>query len=94
MDMAGSVAVQSDGKLVLVGTAGTSSGQQSTFALARYTTAGAVDTSFSGDGKATTQLATLSMAMGVAIQATGKIVVAGAAGTKSSADFAIARYNN
>src|SRR5947199_278994 len=52
--------------------------------------AGALDTTFGGDGKVTTRfIAGPAGAEGVAIQANGKIVAAGSAGQK----FALARYN-
>jgi uncharacterized delta-60 repeat protein len=81
-----SVAVQSDGKIVVVG------GTGSDFALARYNTDGSLDTTFSGDGKQTTDFGGLrDVANGVAIQTDGKIdkiVVVGG----STGGFAVARY--
>ena len=62
------------------------------FALARYTSNGSLDPSFSGDGKQTTDYAGDSDgATGVAVQGTGKIVAVGFSGTDR--DFALARYN-
>ena len=74
-DGAGAVAVQEDGKIVAVGTAG------SDFALARYNPNGSLDPSFSGDGKQTTDFGAREGASGVAIQGDGKMVVAGRGGT-------------
>jgi uncharacterized delta-60 repeat protein len=55
------------------------------------TTHGSLDTSFSGDGKVTTDFAgDFDRAFEVAVQVGGKIVAAGVSGT---ADFALARYN-
>ncbi len=52
------------------------------FALARYNPNGSLDTSFSGDGKQTTNFGDLDGGGGVALQANGKIVaVGGASGT-------------
>src|SRR4051812_27547114 len=81
-DLAAAVAVQADGKIVV---AGSSDGN---FALARYGVDGALDPSFSGDGLVTTDLGGTDDGQGVAIQADGRIVVAGASG----GDFALARY--
>ena len=87
------VAIQTNGKIVAVGaTGGTNpNGNDSEFALARYNANGALDTSFSGDGKQTTEFGGDDAAGGVALQAGGKIVVAGAGGLNS--DFALARYD-
>jgi uncharacterized delta-60 repeat protein len=83
------VAVQGDGKIVAVGLAGTSTD----FAIARYNPDGSLDTSFSGDGKQTLDLAfgVIAAAFGVAIQADGKIVAAGEASDLGA--FALARFN-
>ena len=48
------------------------------FAVARYNPDGTLDTSFAGDGKLTTDFGGYDEANGVAIQADGKIVAAGA----------------
>ena len=77
-----SVAIQSDGKIVVAGVS------NDNFALARYTTAGEFDTSFDGDGKLTTDFGSVDGAYSVAIQSDGKIVVAGV----SNNNFALARY--
>ncbi len=87
------VAVQADGKLVAVGQKYLSSGQD--FAVARYTTAGVLDPTFSGDGRQVISLGTYDRAFGIAIQADGKIVVGG---KTCNADFlvcdvALARLN-
>src|SRR6185503_14446952 len=90
---ANGVAVQGDGKIVAPGELFSSPGG---FALARYNPNGALDTSFSGDGKQTTNFAGVADgANGVALQASGKIVAAGATtdGDGNPADFALARYD-
>jgi uncharacterized delta-60 repeat protein len=87
------VAVQIDGKFVVAGGADGAGGR---FALARYNADGSLDTTFSGDGKVTTNLNTgFDDATGVAVQADGKIVAAGWTGPRTSNDyrFAVARYN-
>ena len=86
------VALQADGKIVVVG--GT---LESDFAVARYNPNGSLDTSFSGDGKQTTDFGGREGARGVAVQADGKIVVAGTSsigpGGTHNGNFALARYN-
>lgn len=79
------VARQADGKIV---TAGTSADD---FALARYNPDGSLDTTFSDDGKLTTDFGSRDEANAVAVQNDGKIVAAGNA--DESNDFALARYN-
>src|ERR1019366_545786 len=74
-------AFQSDGKLVVVGESGVSSG--ATLIVARLTTAGGLDGSFGG-GVVTgppvvSSFGTGSVGRGVALQSDGKIVVVGKA---------------
>jgi uncharacterized delta-60 repeat protein len=87
-----SVAVQSDGKIVGGGfSAGTGNGYD--FALARYTSTGALDTSFGSGGKVTTDFGSNNdYGYSVALQSDGKIIVAGASYNGSNYDFALARY--
>jgi uncharacterized delta-60 repeat protein len=87
--------VQADGKIVVAGLAFFSSSDMS-FALARYNSDGSLDTTFDVDGKVTTDFAPGSEgAEAVAIQADGKIVVAGSASFSGGvSDFALARYNS
>ena len=91
-DQAHAVAIQpADQKIVVAGLAGPPG--ESDFALARYTTAGAPDSTFSGpDGKLTTDFGGVSFADDVAVQSDGKIVVAGT-DNAATGDFAVARYN-
>jgi uncharacterized delta-60 repeat protein len=87
-----SVAIQSDGKIVVAGHSGNI--DSSDFALSRYDSNGGLDTTFDGDGKVTTDFGTgFDRAYGVAIQSDGKIVVAGDTNGNSSTDFALSRYN-
>lgn len=93
------MAVQADGKVVVVGDSFRTSGT-SDFGVARLRTDGTLDTSFSGDGKTTTSFTELSgfddfRARGVAIQPDQKIVVVGYARNSGNTDedWAIARYN-
>ncbi|HEY7375694.1 MAG TPA: Calx-beta domain-containing protein, partial [Polyangia bacterium] len=77
------LAVQPDGKIIAIGPQ----------TLARYTTAGALDTTFGTAGEAPIRFRgdTSDQAQGVAIQADGKIVVVGISGATNQ-DFAISRF--
>ncbi len=91
-DIARSVAVQSDGKIVVAGYS--SNGSNHDFALVRYHADGSLDTSFDGDGKVITDLGALDNRLfSMALQSDGKIVVAGDSGIGNNQDFALARYN-
>jgi uncharacterized delta-60 repeat protein len=92
VDYASGVEVQADGRIVIAGPANWT-GRDTRFGLARYTTAGDLDPTFSGDGKATTNFTPGSdPAFALTLQpADGKIVVAGGA-RGQGARFAIARY--
>ncbi len=91
-DSAAAVAIQSDGKIITVGRADESGNRN--FALARYNTNGSLDITFDTDGKVTTDFAGgEDSAAAVAIQADGKIVVAGFATETGNRNFALARYN-
>jgi uncharacterized delta-60 repeat protein len=95
------VAIQSDGKVVLVGRSGGFLGlppYSAQFALARYSATGTLDTTFGSGGQVQTSLGDGSdaEARAAAIQSDGKIVAAGFA-KQSSPDgvtdnFAVARY--
>ena len=91
-DYAKSVALQSDGKIVVAGYSYNGSNQD--FAIVRYNTDGSLDTTFSTDGKQTTPIGSSNdYAHSVAMQGDGKIVVAGYARIGSTDYFAIVRYN-
>jgi uncharacterized delta-60 repeat protein len=85
------IAIQDDHKIVLAGFT------RDDFGLARYNSKGLLDTSFSGDGKQTTDFGgDAEGAGGVALQANGKIVVAGGTGSQTGPPhdvWALARYN-
>jgi uncharacterized delta-60 repeat protein len=90
-DGAYGMAIQADGRIVTAGLSG-NDGANPKFALARYRSGGALDTSFGGDGKVTTDFtAEFDSAFSVGIQANGKIVAAGLSGG-SKPQFALARY--
>jgi uncharacterized delta-60 repeat protein len=93
IDTAAAVAIQADGRIVAAGATFIPAGvSTSRFALARYDTDGTLDGSFGDDGKVTSQFAGESYALGVAIQADGKIVAAGTS-IVSHRRFALARYD-
>jgi uncharacterized delta-60 repeat protein len=94
----GSLAVQADGKIVAAGLAGNAFTDVWDVALLRYNANGSLDTTFGGgDGIVTTDIGSSSnYANAVALQADGKIVVAGNAFANSFAntsDIAVLRYN-
>jgi uncharacterized delta-60 repeat protein len=87
--VAGDVAVQSDGRIVVAGSS--ADGSTVNFGLVRYLVDGSLDMSFSGDGKQATDFGTFDEGFGVALEPGGKIVVAGRSGN-ATPDFALARY--
>jgi len=92
-EQAKAMVVQPDGKIVVVGYSGST---DSDFAVVRYNTDGALDTTFDTDGMVTTPFGPDNdQAKAVAIQTDGKIVVAGWAGNQLTGqlDLAVARYN-
>lgn len=93
-DSARSVAIQSDGKIVVGGVANLTSTNESgnLFALARYDTNGSLDSTFDGDGKVTTSVFIRDETNSLAIQPDGKIVAAGFTGL-TDIQFALVRYN-
>jgi len=96
-DSSSAVAVQPDGKIVLVGHSYTLTDTHVVFALARYTSDGSVDTSFDEDGKVTTDLGGWrDFGHALTLQPDGKIVVAGEQWQQEggTVDFALARYNS
>lgn len=91
------LAVDAAGRVVLAGSA--AEGGQTRFALARYTTAGAPDTSFgpAGTGRVTTPIAgdLAGAARAVALAPGNRIVLAGYATAPSGyKGFAVARYTD
>ncbi len=94
-DVAKSVVLQADGKIVAAGYTRTGIVNSPDFALARYNPNGSLDTSFDTDGKVTTSFGASNGANVVGIQRNGKIVAAGFGNSDGSAnrDFALVRYN-
>jgi uncharacterized delta-60 repeat protein len=93
-DVGSGIALQSDDKIVVVGTSDSGSGF-SEFAVARFNVNGSLDTTFSGDGKVTTGFsAGDDVGSGIAVQSDDKIVVVGTSDNGSGASqFAVARFN-
>jgi uncharacterized delta-60 repeat protein len=90
---ADSVAVQSDGKLVVAGVS--QGGGASLFAVARLNSDGSLDTSFGSAGTRTIAIGTVyDYASSIALQSDGKIVLAGQSNTDSGSDFAAVRLNS
>jgi uncharacterized delta-60 repeat protein len=86
-----SVVIQADGKIIVAGT--THNGSNSDFAVLRYNVDGTLDTTLNGTGKVTTAVGLGDdIARAAALQADGKIVVAGWASNGSNNDIALARY--
>jgi uncharacterized delta-60 repeat protein len=92
-DHATALTVDSLGRLIVVG------GSNGEYAIARFTASGALDGSFSGDGKDTWDVGGSSsddIATGVAVQIVGgqtTYIVAGTAGlNQSNADFLVTRW--
>lgn len=91
-DYGQSVALQSDGKILVAGYS--SNGTNYDFALVRYNTNGSLDNSFDIDGKVTTAIGTgYDYGYSVALQPDGKIVVVGSSSNGSDNDFAVVSYN-
>lgn len=89
-DQVAQVALQSDGKIIIVGTSSLASDYG--YTLVRYNSDGTLDTSFDSDGKILIDLAfdINRDAFATAIQADGKIVIGGV----SDGNFALLRFNN
>ncbi|MCA1565918.1 MAG: hypothetical protein LC803_09825, partial [Acidobacteria bacterium] len=95
VDGAHDVVIQPDGRIIAAGRAGTFAGG-TFFALARYNTTGALDTSFDGDGKVLTDVSGRRFNLGgrgIVLYTDGRIVVAGGENSSGQLDFGIVRYN-
>jgi uncharacterized delta-60 repeat protein len=77
-DQAFAIAVQSDGKIVAAGTSRAAPGGRFDYAATRYNPDGALDTSFSGDGRVRYGLGgTDEFAQTVVVQTDGKVILGG-----------------
>ncbi len=90
-DYAYSVAIQSDGKIIVAGAS--YSYKNSDFALVRYNTNGSLDMTFDGNGKVITNLGGYDSIYSVAIQRDSKIIAAGHKDNGSNYNFALLRYD-
>lgn len=91
-DYGKSVVLQKDGKIIVAGYS--SAGLNADFALVRYAANGQLDLSFGKEGKVITAVGNSNdYAKSIALQADGKIVVAGGSYNGLNYDFALVRYN-
>lgn len=84
IDDAQALVVQSDGRILIAGTSG------STFAMARLIVDGSLDTTFGVGGKVTTSLTGVALGYALAVQGDGKVVLAGTV----NGDLALLRYGS
>jgi uncharacterized delta-60 repeat protein len=96
IDIAGAVAIQSDGKILVAGGSGSGNrGSQTLMTLVRYTVNGTLDTTFGSNGVVTFSFNKNSSqeSGAVAVQGDGKIVLAGwVAGSPNG--FGLVRFNS
>jgi uncharacterized delta-60 repeat protein len=93
-DLARTIAIQTDGKIVAAGRSDAGGGDD--FALARYNTDGSLDLGFGSGGIVLTDFSgggSTDYTNALAIQTDGKIVAAGRSDAGGSYDFPLARYN-
>jgi uncharacterized delta-60 repeat protein len=90
---ASALAIQTNGEIVVAGRAALGS-SPSQFAVARFTSAGALDTSFGTGGVVTTSFGETDAVAAIAVQTDGKVVAAGNSfnAATSNDSFALARY--
>ena len=95
-DQAYALKVLSDGKILLGGRAKSSS-KAMNFGLARFTSTGALDTTFGVGGKVSTDFrGSTDQGEAMAIQPDGNVIMAGGSstvGSNGATDFALARYH-
>lgn len=91
-DYSEGVAIQADGKIIILGKTCDSSDENCNFALVRLNKNGSLDTTFKSTGKVTTDFGGSDSGRGLAIQADGKIIAVGKKVT-ATGDFVLARYN-
>jgi uncharacterized delta-60 repeat protein len=92
-DVANAIAIQSSGKIVLVGESRVGTAQPD-FAMVRYNADGSLDTSFGVGGRVLTDFSGGNdSGRSVALTSDGRIVVAGSATVGSVKRFALARYS-
>jgi len=89
-DIAYAMTMQSDGKLVVAGRTGEY--PQNDFAVARYSSDGQLDQTFGVGGKVVSDFSSIDQAYDIALQANGRIVLAGISFNGANFDFTVARY--
>src|SRR5262249_54063066 len=87
------VVVQSDGKLIVAGTASDANYLENYALLARFLPDGEIDRTFGGDGHVIFGFGATNSARAVALQPDGKIVAAGVFRNGSTQNFMVARFN-
>ncbi len=97
-DYAYALTLQTDGKIIVGGSAQSQDGTDRQFALARFNPNGSLDTAFGSGGKVTTNFGSDNdYIRGVAVQTDGKIVAGGTytapRNSRQGGNFAVARYN-
>nr|HMT27689.1 T9SS type A sorting domain-containing protein [Bacteroidia bacterium] len=95
MDVAFDVEVQNDGNILIAGIAGAFVPADNDFMLSRYTSNGVLDSTFGTNGVSITPLSPqYDEAEAMALQADGKIVLAGKSNNGVQNDIAVARFIN
>lgn len=90
------IVIQPDGKILAAGHSGIlhdTIQQPLRMMVARYNIDGSLDATFGSGGIVTTDIGEYARAWGIALQADGKIVVAGRGGTIFQSSFTVVRYN-
>ncbi len=99
-DTTSGVAIQPDGKIVVVGTRDNgNAGVDNDFVLVRYNSNGSLDTTFDADGKVILRLGFGDIGTDVVLQSNGKILMLGSAahispGFNFDYNFALLRFNH
>ncbi len=89
-DYGRSVAVQSDGKILMGGESDINGNDD--FAVVRYNSDGSLDTSFDGDGIVTTNISgNADISRNIAVQSNGKILLAGESSNGTDYDLGLIR---
>jgi len=95
-DRANDVAIQADGKIVVLGSVNIGSNSENQYTLTRYNVDGTLDTTFGNDGKVMTQIEhTFSSEGSLIISPNGNILITGSVNSTSGGyvDFLLAQFN-